>query len=74
MDDEAPKTVVDLCIEAHQEDDFQNLFSYVPPEGLHVLANRDQRLVGHAVVTIRWLQVGNGRSYAWPTSMRRRPD
>lgn len=60
MDDEARKTVVDLCIEAHQEDDFQNLFSYLPPEGLHVLAYRDQRLVGHAIVTIRWLQVGNG--------------
>jgi len=44
---------------------FRNLFSYLPPaypqaEGAHVLAYRDQRLGGHAVVTIRWLQVGNG--------------
>jgi aminoglycoside 2'-N-acetyltransferase I len=59
MDEETRETVVRLCIDAHQEDDFQNLFSYLPPDGLHVLAYLDERLVGHAVVTIRWLQAGN---------------
>jgi hypothetical protein len=59
MDGETRQSVVRLCIDAHQED-FQNLFSYLPPEGLHVLAYLDERLVGHAVVTIRWLQAGNG--------------
>jgi hypothetical protein len=60
MDQRTRETVVRLCIDAHQEEDFQNLFSYLPPEGLHVLAYLDERLVGHAVVTIRWLQAGNG--------------
>jgi aminoglycoside 2'-N-acetyltransferase I len=60
MDDETRAIVVRLCIDAHQEEDFQNLFSYLRPEGLHVLAYLDERLVGHAVVTIRWLQAGNG--------------
>ena len=30
--------IVDLCVVAHQEDDFKNLFSYVPSGGLHFLA------------------------------------
>jgi aminoglycoside 2'-N-acetyltransferase I len=47
--------IVALCTEAHQVD-FGPLFSYLPPEGLHVLAYDGQRLVGHAVVTTRWLQ------------------
>ena len=55
--DEATRTaVVRLCVEAHQEQDFENLFSYLPPEGLHVLAYVGEQLVGHAVVTTRWLQ------------------
>jgi GNAT superfamily N-acetyltransferase len=60
MEEATRATVVRLCIDAHQEEDFENLFSYLPPEGLHVLAYLDERLVGHAVVTIRWLQVGDG--------------
>lgn len=59
MDEETRKSVVRLCIDAHQEEDLKNLFSYLPPGGLHVLAYLDERLVGHAVVTIRWLQAGN---------------
>jgi len=60
IDEQTRESVVRLCIDAHQEQDFLNLFSYLPPEGLHVLAYLDERLVGHAVVTIRWLQAGNG--------------
>lgn len=48
--------VIRLCIDAHREGDFRNLFSYLPPDGLHVLADLDEELVGHAVVTTRWLQ------------------
>jgi aminoglycoside 2'-N-acetyltransferase I len=51
-------TIVSLCTEAHQAD-FGPLFSYLPPDGLHVLAYDEQRLVGHAVVTTRWLQPDN---------------
>jgi aminoglycoside 2'-N-acetyltransferase I len=56
LDEEARSAVVRLCIEAHREADFENLFSYLPPEGLHALAHLDDDLVGHAVVTTRWLQ------------------
>jgi len=55
--DPATRTaIIQLCIAAHQEEDFQNLFSYVPSGGLHFLAYRDEVLVGHALVTTRWLQ------------------
>jgi aminoglycoside 2'-N-acetyltransferase I len=53
--------IVRLCIAAHEEQDFENLFSYLPADGLHVLATEAQELVGHAVVTTRWLQPGARR-------------
>jgi aminoglycoside 2'-N-acetyltransferase I len=56
LDEAARSAVVRLCIDAHQEEDFRNLFSYLPPDGLHVLAELGEELVGHAVVTTRWLQ------------------
>ena len=49
-------SIVDLCIVAHQEEDFKNLFSYIPSGGRHFLAYRGDELVSHAVVTTRWLQ------------------
>lgn len=56
LDEATRAAVVRLCIDAHQEDDFRNLFSYLRPDGLHVLAELGEELVGHAVVTTRWLQ------------------
>ena len=48
--------IIELCITAHREDDFRNLFTYVPAGGWHFLANLDGLLVSHAMVTTRWLQ------------------
>jgi aminoglycoside 2'-N-acetyltransferase I len=48
--------IVNLCVAAHQEEDFKNLFSYVPSGGLHFLAWQGEQLVSHAMVTTRWLQ------------------
>lgn len=48
--------IVQLCIAAHQEEDFQHLFSYIPAGGRHFLMYQDQELASHAVVTTRWLQ------------------
>jgi aminoglycoside 2'-N-acetyltransferase I len=57
LDEATRNAVIELCIAAHQEDEFQYLFSkYLPPDGLHLLGSEDGRLVGHAVVTTRWLQ------------------
>ena len=49
-------SIVDLCIAAHQEEDFKNLFKYVLSGGWHFLAYRGEQLVSHALVTTRWLQ------------------
>src|ERR1041385_2927178 len=53
---DARNAIVDLCVMAHQEPDFQNLFSYVPSGGWHFLAFQNEDLVSHALVTTRWLQ------------------
>src|SRR4030095_10283930 len=49
-------SIIQVCVEAHQEEDFKNLFSYIPSGGWHFLAYHDDDLVSHAVVTTRWLQ------------------
>ena len=48
--------IIKLCVEAHQEQDFRNLFTYVSSGGWHFLAYHDELLVSHAMVTTRWLQ------------------
>jgi len=56
LDEQERAAVIRVCLEAHEEPDFANLFSYLGPEALHVLAYVSDELVGHAVVTTRWLQ------------------
>ena len=48
--------IVQVCVAAHQNDNFEHLFTYIPAGGLHALAYRADELVSHAVVTTRWLQ------------------
>ncbi len=56
LDANTRNAIVNLCIVAHQEDDFKNLFTYVPSGGLHFLAFQGEQFVSHAMVTTRWLQ------------------
>jgi aminoglycoside 2'-N-acetyltransferase I len=56
LDLDTRSAIIDLCIAAHQEEDFKNLFSYIPSGGLHFLGFQEKHLVSHAVVTTRWLQ------------------
>ena len=56
LDEKTRAEIIQVCIEAHQEDDFKNLFTYVPSGGWHFLAYREEQLVSHALVTTRWLQ------------------
>ena len=56
LDADTRTAIVNLCVAAHQEEDFKNLFSYVPSGGLHFLAFQGEQLVSHALVTTRWLQ------------------
>jgi aminoglycoside 2'-N-acetyltransferase I len=48
--------IIHVCVEAHREEDFQNLFKYVPSDGRHFLAFHHDQLLSHAMVTTRWLQ------------------
>ena len=56
LDADTRRAIIDLCVLAHQEQDFKNLFSYVPAGGWHFLAYQAEELVSHALVTTRWLQ------------------
>ena len=56
LDAAARTAIIELCITAHQEEDFNNLFRYIPSGGRHFLAYDNTKLVSHAVVTTRWLQ------------------
>ena len=50
------RQVIDVCIRAHAVQDFENLFTFIPSGGRHVLAFEGPALVAHAVATTRWLQ------------------
>jgi aminoglycoside 2'-N-acetyltransferase I len=56
LDETARAEIILVCIEAHHEDSFKKLFTYVPRGGTHFLARLDGRLVSHAMITTRWLQ------------------
>ena len=63
-DDLAPslrEELIRLCIAAFQKDDFANLFVYFPTGRRHFLAHLGERLIGHAVVTTRWVQPEGAR-------------
>ena len=49
--------VIDVCVAAHDNEEFRKLFSvYIPSGGRHFLAYADDEIVSHAVVTTRWAQ------------------
>lgn len=56
LDAHTRNAIVNVCVIAHREEDFRNLFSYVPSGGWHFLAFQGEQLVSHALVTTRWLQ------------------
>lgn len=56
LNDETRVAIIDVCVAAHHEKDFKNLFKYIPSGGWHFLAYRDDKLISHAMVTTRWLQ------------------
>ena len=60
LDERARTEVIRVCLAAHDEPDFENLFSYLPPDGLHVCGRLDGKLVSHAVTTTRRLQHDEG--------------
>ncbi len=51
-------SVIDVCIAAHNNDVFNDLFTFIPSGGRHFLGYVGPELVSHAVVTTRWVQPG----------------
>ena len=60
LDAQTRAFIIELCVAAHQEQDFRNLFQYVPSGGWHFLAYDKDQLASHAMVTTRWLQTEGG--------------
>jgi aminoglycoside 2'-N-acetyltransferase I len=56
LSSETRSAIIELCVQAHQQEDFRNLFSYVSSGALHFLGYRSEQLVAHAMVTTRWVQ------------------
>jgi GNAT superfamily N-acetyltransferase len=55
--------VIDVRIAAHENDAFNDLFTFISSGGRHFLGYRGTDLVSHAVVTTRWAQP-EGRAVA----------
>ncbi len=56
LDETTRKAIIEVCVDAFKEDIFYELFSYLRPDHLHVMAYQESQLVGHAVVSTRWMQ------------------
>jgi len=57
LTDAQRSAVIDVCIAAHENEGFRNLFTFLEGAGgRHVLGHRGPELVSHAVVTTRWAQ------------------
>lgn len=56
LDAATRKAIVDVCVEAHENAEFYDLFNFVGPDYVHVLAYRGEQLIGHAMVSTRWMQ------------------
>jgi len=65
LDARARAEIVRVCVAAHDEPDFENLFTYINPSipsgGRHFMAFDGEELAAHAVVTPRWLRYGDMR-------------
>jgi aminoglycoside 2'-N-acetyltransferase I len=60
LSDTQRSAVIDVCVAAHNNDEFRKMFiRYIPTGGRHFLAYRDGEVVSHAVVTTRWAQPGD---------------
>lgn len=49
-------SIIEVCVAAFRSGSFEQMFDHIPAGGRHVLLQRDDQVVGHAVVTTRWLQ------------------
>ena len=56
LDSATRKAIIDVCVAAHENPEFYELFDFVAPDNMHVIAYRDDAVIGHAMVSTRWMQ------------------
>ncbi len=56
LDESTQKAAIDVCVDAFNDDQFYDLFRFLRPDPVRVLVYRDAQMIGHAVVSTRWLQ------------------
>ncbi len=56
LDSVTRKVIIDVCVDAHKNPEFYELFDFVAPDNVHVIAYRGDALIGHAMVSTRWMQ------------------
>jgi aminoglycoside 2'-N-acetyltransferase I len=56
LDEATRKAIIDVCADAFKMPEFYDLFSFLRPDHLHVLAYLDAVLIGHTVISTRWMQ------------------
>jgi len=54
LDADTRASVIRVCVEAHANEYFTNLFTDLPSGSRHALGYHGATLVSHAVVTTRW--------------------
>ena len=56
LDAAARQAAIRVCIDGFNDDEFLKLFDYYRPEGIRILAYRGEEMIGHAVISTRWMQ------------------
>jgi hypothetical protein len=76
LDADRRAAVIEVCVAAHESEEFRKLFTFIPSGGRHFLAYLDGALVSHAVVTTRWAQPEGVRilKTAFVDAVSTRPD
>lgn len=56
LDEATRKAIMEMCVAAHANPEFYELFDFVEPDNVHVIAYRGDAVIGHAMVSTRWMQ------------------
>jgi len=56
LDEATRKAIIDVCVAEHENPEFYEMFDYFAPDHVHVVAYRGDAVIGHAMVSTRWMQ------------------
>jgi aminoglycoside 2'-N-acetyltransferase I len=76
LSDAERANVIEVCVAAHESEEFRKLFTYFSGGDRHFLGYRGADLASHAVVSTRWLQPGGSDVVctAYVDAVSTRPD